>query len=194
MSQNNHGSQEGNNSINIGTGDFRNANLNINASSSPTFTSEEIGIRRHRKFQNPIVTIPESQNLKVFAIISGLASLVSLYFTVFTPQSMDPSWSTFFLFVFVICIFSILFVLLAKGLRQRKFEPFFHRKYYLEMGSKGGIYITSFTAICPWCNSKMNLRNVKMRENLSEDRFICKRNPRQHIIELDPTVLTDITE
>lgn len=194
MSQNNHGSQKGNNSINIGTGNFREANLNINANSSPTFTSEEIGIRRHRKIQNSIITIPESQNLKVFAIITGLASLVSFYFTLFTPQSMDSSWSTFFWFVFVICIFSSLLVILAKRLRQRKFEPFSHRKYYLEMGSKGGIYLTSFTAICLWCNSKMNLRNVKMGENLFEDRFICKRNSRQHIIELDPTVLTDIIE
>ena len=62
------------------------------------------------------------------------------------------------------------------------------------MGSKGGIYLTSFTGVCPWCNSKMNLRNVKIAENLHEDRFICERNRKQHVIKLDPTVLTEINE
>ena len=194
MSQNNHSSQQGNGSINIGTGDFRHANLNINAGSSPTFTSEEIGIKRHRKFQNPIVTISESQNIDVFAIVTGLASLISFYFTLFTPRSMQSSWSAFFLFVFVISIFFLFSVMLVKVLKRRKFEYFFHRKYYFEMGSKGGIYLTSFTAVCPWCNSRMNLRNVKITREVNEDRFICKRNPKQHIIKLDPTALPEIVE
>lgn len=194
MSQNNYGSQKGNNSINIGTGDFRNANLNVSAASSPTFTLEEMGIRRHRKFRNPIITIPESQNLDVFAITTGLASLVGLYFTIFTTQSMSSSWSTFFWFVFAICVFSFLFVILVKSLKRRKFEHSPSSKYYFEMGSKGGIYLTSFTAVCPQCNSKMNLRNVKVTEKMREDWFICKRNPRQHAIELDPTVLPEIVE
>lgn len=194
MSQNNHGSQQGNQSINIGTGDFRNANLNVSAGSSPTFTPEEMGIRRHRKFRNPIFKIAKAQNLDIFAIFTGLASLISFYFTLFTPRSMHSSWSTFFWFVLVISLFFWFFVMLAKVLKQRKFTYFFNRKYYLEMASQGGIYLTSFTAVCPWCNSKMNLRNVKITENFHKNCFICERNSKQHIVELDPTTLSEIIE
>lgn len=194
MLKDNHGSQQGNGSINIGTGDFRNANLNVNPGNSPTFTPEDMGIRRHRKFRNPIVTIPKSQNLNVFAIVTGLASFIGLYFTLFTPRSMHSSWSTFFCFVFAISIIFLFFIMLAKSLKQRRFMNFFSRKYYLEMGSKGGIYLTSFTAKCPWCNSKMNLRSVEIAEKLYQDWFICERNSKQHTVELDPTILTEIIE
>ena len=194
MSQDNHGFQQGNNSINIGTGNFRNANINVNTGDEFSFTSEQIKIKRYRKFKNPIFKIEKPQNLDIFAIVTGLASLVGLYFTLFTPLSVPSSWSTFFYFIFAICWLSYFLVIIAKVVKQRKFTYFFNRKYYLEMGSEGGVYLTSFAAVCPWCDSRMNLRTVKILENLREDIFICERNPKQHNIELDPTTLPDIVE
>jgi hypothetical protein len=40
----------------------------------------------------------------------------------------------------------------------------------------------------------MHLRHVGPKEGPRSDHFICERNPRQHVIDLDPTLLPDIEE
>lgn len=190
MPHDNYGSQNGDNSLNVGVGDFRGANVNITGAGRPTFTPEQLVIERHQKLGGRIV---KSQNLSVFGVVTGVASIIGLYFTLFQafPQSKYSSWPTLFLFSFGLAIFC---VVVAVVLRRKKFEHILFRKYYLEAGTQGGLYLSSFTATCPWCSSKMNLRNVGPKDGPRDDQFICERNPRQHTIDLDPTLLSEIYE
>jgi len=66
------------------------------------------------------------------------------------------------------------------------------RRFYVEASPNDDVYITSFTATCPWCGTKMNLRNVGPAKGRRNDVFVCERNPEQHTISLDPTILTDL--
>lgn len=186
----NNGSQKGDGSINVGVGDFRGANVNVGCGGKPTFTPEQMGITRHPAFGGRSV---KSESLGTFGIVAGIASLVGLYLTLFPvfPQQRPSSWSTLFLFLFAIAVTSFL---ISRVLKRRKFENFFFRKYYLESGTQGGVYLNSFTATCPWCGSRMNLRNVGPKNGSRDDMFICERNSRQHTILLDPTVLPEIEE
>ena len=186
----NHGPQSGDGSLNVGVGDFRGANVNINANGKPVFNAEQLAIKRHPVFGGRRV---ESKTLKTFGIVTGIASLVGLYVTLFQPfpQPQYSTWSTLFLFSLAIAATSFL---VSVVLRIRKFEHFLFRKYYLEVGTREGIYLNRFTAVCPWCGSRMNLRNIGPKNGPREDLFFCERNPRQHTILLDPTVLPDIEE
>ncbi|HET6420928.1 MAG TPA: hypothetical protein VFG19_12260 [Geobacteraceae bacterium] len=189
MSHDNHGSQSGDGSINVGVGDFRGANVNVGGDGKPTFTPEQMGIIRHPVLNGCSI---KSESLNTFGIVTGLASVIGLYFTLFQfPQPQYSSWSALFLFSFAIAVTSFL---ISVVLKKRKFEHFFFRKYYLEAGTQGGIYLNRFTAICPWCGSKMNLRNIGPKYGPRNDLFICERNPKQHTILLDPTVLPEIEE
>ncbi|WP_208934500.1 hypothetical protein [Paracidovorax avenae] len=188
MAHDNHGSQSGDGSINVGVGDFRGANVNVVGNGEQIFNPEQLGIRRHPALGGRGV---KSESLNTFGIVTGVASLVGLYFTLFQafPQPKYSSWSTLFLFSFAIAATSFL---ISAVLKRKKFENFLFRKYYLESGTQGGIYLNSFTAVCPWCSSRMNLRNVGPKHGPRDDMFICERNPRQHTILLDPTVLPGI--
>jgi hypothetical protein len=190
LSHYNHGSQSGDGSINVGVGDFRGANVNIGGNGRPIFTPEQMGITRHPALGGRSI---KSKNLNTFGIVTGIASLVGLYFTLFQafPQPHTSSWPTLFLFSFAIATTSFL---ISAVLKRRKFEHFFFRKFYLEAGTQGGVYLNSFTAICPWCGSIMNLRNIGPKDGPHDDLFICERNPKQHKILLDPTVLPEIEE
>lgn len=190
MSHDNHGSQSGDGSINVGVGDFRGANVNVGGNGKPAFSPEQMGITRHPALGGQSV---KSESLGTFGIVTGIASLVGLYFTLFQafPQQKYSSWSTLFLFSLAIATTSFL---VSVVLKRRKFEHFLLRKYYMEYGTKGGVYLNSFTAICPWCRSRMNLRNIGPKNGPRDDMFICERNPRQHTILLDPTVLAEIEE
>lgn len=189
MSRDNHGSQSGDGSINVGVGDFRGANINVGGNGKPTFSPEQIGITRHPAFGGHSV---KRESLGTFGVITGIASLVGFYLTLFPiSQPKYSSWSTLFFFTLAIAITSFL---ISVVLKRRKFEHFLFRKYYLEYGTKGGVYLNSFTAICPWCCSKMSLRNIGPKDGPRDDIFICERNPRQHRISLDPTVLSEIEE
>jgi hypothetical protein len=128
----------------------------------------------------------------VFGVLTGIASLLGLYFTLFQafPHSKYASWSSLFLFSLII---AVIFVIISPVLRRRKFEHF-SGKYYLEISTKGRVHLNSFTAICPWCGSKMNLCNVGPKDGPRDDLFVCERNPRQHTILLDPTLLPDIDD
>ncbi|WP_156226277.1 hypothetical protein [Herbaspirillum chlorophenolicum] len=190
MSHNNHGTQKGDGSLNVGVGDFRGANINVGGSEKQAFTQEQMSITRHPTLGGRSI---KSGSLNAFGIVTGIASLIGLYLTLFSafPQPKYASWSTLFLFSLAIAI--TMFIISAT-LKRRKFEPFLFRKYYLEADTQGGLYLNSFTATCPWCSSKMNLRNVGPKNGPRDDLFICERNPKQHTILLDPTVLSDIDE
>ncbi|MCH4583310.1 MULTISPECIES: hypothetical protein [Achromobacter] len=189
MQKENYGSQQGNGSINVGVGDFRGANVNIGGARKPTFTSEQIQIKRHPALGGRKI---KANSLSTFGIVTGLASLLGLYFSLFSPFSkpISASWSS--LFLFSLAIASICFA--TSGLLKRKKFEFFFRKYYLECGSREGIYLTSLTATCPWCGSKMKLRNIKSANKQSQDIFFCERNSTHHTILLDPTFLCEIAE
>jgi hypothetical protein len=190
LSHDNHGSQTGNGSINIGVGDFRGANVNVSGTQKPTFTAEEMNIKRHPVLGGRSI---KSENLGTFGAITGLASLAGLYFTLFQafPQQKYTSWSALFYFSFAIAATSFV---TSVALKKRKFESFIFRSQYIEIGNQGGLYLNKFTATCPWCGSNMNLRNIGPKDGPRDDLFICERNPRQHTVLLDPTALPDIDE
>ena len=73
MSRDNNGSQKGDNSVNVGVGDFRGANVNIGGGGRPTFTPEQMQIQRHLALGGRSV---KSESLSVFGIVTGVASLI----------------------------------------------------------------------------------------------------------------------
>lgn len=88
MQKENYGSQQGNGSINVGVGDFRGANVNIGGARKPTFTSEQIQIKRHPALGGRKI---KANSLSTFGIVTGLASLLGLYFSLFLRfQSQFP--------------------------------------------------------------------------------------------------------
>jgi len=190
LSKYNHGSQSGNDSINVGIGDFRGSSINIGGTGRPTINPEKMRIVRHPALGGRSL---KSGSLTTFGVITGIASLAGLYLTLFQafPQPKYSSWSALFLFLLAIAVMS---VVISVVLNRRKFEYLSLRKYYLESGTRGGIYLNRFTATCPWCGAKMNLRNVGPKNGPRDDMFICERNPRQHTVILDPTVLPEMEE
>lgn len=188
MQNHNEGNQSGNNSVNVGIGDFRGANVNVGEGRQRSFTPEELKITRTVHLGGLGV---QQHGLNVFSIVSGAASILGLYFTIFAPfpDNKYPNLSNFFMFLFLIAAAS---TSVALALRKKRFEHFLARKYYLERSDADRIVITSLRAVCPWCRSPMNLRNVGHRDGPRYDRFICERNPRQHTIDLDPTSLPDV--
>lgn len=189
MSNDNHGTQSGDNSLNVGVGDFRGAHVNISQNERPTFTPEQLHIERHPTFGGRSL---DSHNVSVFGYITGLASLIGLYFTLFQPAlGGQSSWSTLFMFSFIVAVMA---VAMSAVLRRRKFEYFFGSRHYLEISQAGRLRVNRLTAQCPWCGSLMHLRRVGPKEGPRDDQFICVRNPAQHTVQLDPTVLPDIED
>lgn len=190
MSHDNSGNQYGDGSLNVGVGDFRGSTVIVSRTDPPTFTPEQLEIKRHLALGGKSI---KAGNLSVFGVVTGVVGIVGLYFTLFPPFATPryASWSTLFYFGFALGMLSIL---VGTVLRRRRFKHFLFRKYYLEAGAGEQIYLSSFTAKCPWCAAKMNLRNVGPKEGPREDRFVCERNPRQHNVVLDPTILTGIDE
>lgn len=192
MSNDNYGSLSGDGSINVGVGDFRGANVRVGSSGGepPTFTPEELHIVRHPALGGRSI---QSERLSAFSIITGICSLVGLYFTLFQafPRPQHASLGSLFLFTFGL---SVSFYVISAVLKRRRFEHLLFRKYYIEAGSQGRLHLSSFTAQCPWCQSRMHLRNVGPKNGPRQDVFLCERNPRQHTIALDPTALDEINE
>jgi hypothetical protein len=185
----NNGDQSGDNSLNVGVGDFRGANVNINHNERPTFTPEQLNIERHPAFGGRSL---DSRSVSVFGYITGAASLIGLYFALFQPPlGGQSSWSTFFMFSFVVAVTA---VVMSAVLRRRKFDHFFGSRYYLEMSQTGRLAVNRLTAQCPWCGSLMHLRHVGPKEGPREDLFLCERNPRQHTVQLDPTALPELED
>jgi hypothetical protein len=185
----NNGDQSGDNSLNVGVGDFRGANVNINNNERPTFTPEQLHIERHPAFGGRSL---DSRSVSVFGYITGAASLIGLYFALFQPPlGGQSSWSTFFMFSFVVAVMA---VVMSAVLRRRKFDHFFGSRHYLEMSQTGRLAVNRMTAQCPWCGSLMHLRHVGPKEGAREDLFLCERNPRQHTVQLDPTALPELED
>ena len=189
LSNDNHGTQRGDNSLNVGVGDFRGANVNISHNERPTFTPEQLHIERHPAFGGRSL---DSNNVSVFGYITGIASLIGLYFTLFQPPlGGQSSWSTLFMFSFIVAVMA---VGMSAVLRRHKFQHFFGSRHYLEISNTGRLRVNRLTAQCPWCGSLMHLRRVGPKEGPRDDQLICVRNPAQHTVQLDPTVLPDIED
>ena len=188
----NSNNQSGNDSLNVGRGDFRHANIHVgdNNYEKPTFTPEQLGVERTIVFGGRLV---HRESLNTFGIVSGLASIAGLYFTLFpaSPSPLTSSLSTIFMFLFG---FAGLSLTTSFFLKKQRFGHFFFRRLYLEAGSNEGVYLTKLFATCPWCSSKMKLINVGPKDGPRDDVFICERNPKQHRVLLDPTVLEAINE
>ena len=189
MAHDNYGSQHGNNSVNVGVGDFRGAHVQVGGNQRPTFSVEQMAIRRHIIFGRRLAT---REVISAFGVVTGVASLAGLYFTLF-PLSPGVSSSWFLLCVFLFGL-TATFLGTAIVLKRHRFSHLFFRRLYLELGSHDGVFVTKLTASCPWCNAKMNLRNVGATDGPRDDIFICERNPRQHTVSVDPTSLPEINE
>lgn len=185
----NHGAQSGDHSLNVGVGDFRGANVNISHTERPTFTPEQLHIQRHPALGGRSL---DSNNVSIFGYITGLASLIGLYFALFQPaMGWHSSWTTGFMFSFLVAVMA---VVMSAVLRRRKFEHFLGSRHYLEISLSGRLRINRLTAQCPWCGSLMHLRHVGPKEGPRDDLFLCERNPRQHTIQLDPTALPELED
>lgn len=184
--------QSGDRSLNVGHGDFRHANIHVgdNNYEKPNFTPEQLGVERKIILGGRLV---HRESLNTFGVVSGLASIVGLYFTLF-PASQSPTMSSLyslFLFLFALAGLSLTTAYLLK---KQRFGHFIFRRIYLEAGSSDGVYLTKLFATCPWCSSKMKLMNNGPKNGPRDDVFICERNPKQHRVLLDPTVLEAINE
>lgn len=191
--ENNFGNQGGNNSVNVGQGDFKGANVhvgNIVTSEQKNYTPESTKLARHLVFEKRLV---KREVLSVFSILTGLSSLVGLYFSLFPfmNPALEGHWS--FLFLFALGVSGSAF-LISIFLKRHHFIPFLFRRFYLELSNGGGVYLTKISATCPLCGSKMNLRNVGLPKGPRDDVLICSKNPSQHRILFDPTVLEEIRE
>ena len=189
MSHNNYGSQNGDGNASISVMHISDDVYIVN-NEKPTFTSEQLDIMRNSAFGGRNI---KTERLNTFTIITGLASIIGLYFALPQPFSQrNHSFGITLFFFFFLLIISIVSYLISLTLKKRKFMHLAFRKYYLESCSKNRIYLNKFTAICPWCDSKMNLRNIGSNDEPRDDLFICERNPKQHTILLDPTMLPEI--
>ena len=97
MSHDNHGSQSGNSSINVGVGDFRGAHVHVGGDGRPVFSPEDIQIKRHIVFGTRVAP---REGINAFGIVASIAGLLGLYFTLFQafPSTKYASWPTLFMF------------------------------------------------------------------------------------------------
>ena len=191
--KNNYGNQSGDGSINVGQGDFQGANVHLGdvvTNEEPKYTPENTGLTRHLVIERRVI---KRETLSTFSVIAGMASIVGLYFSLFPfmNPTLKGNWS--FLFLFVLGVSGSAFMI-SVFLKRHHFIPFLFRRFYLELADKKGIFLTKVSATCPHCGAKMNLRNIGPAKGHRDDVLICTRNPSQHRITLDPTVLPDINE
>lgn len=188
--ENNHNQQSGNGSINVGNGDFRGANLNIHNSNDNLINVDELNIQRIPALGG---FTPRVERISIFGFITGLSGIIGLYITIFPLGVIKTyaSWSNLFLFLLAIGLLSIV---LSFTLKRKKFEGFLFRKIYAELDESNRVHFNKLKATCPFCRTNMNLRTVGPKDGPYENIFICERNPRQHRVLLDPTLLPEIDE
>lgn len=135
--------------------------------------------------------IAPREGISAFGFVTGIAGLLGLYFTLFQafPNTQYASWATLFVFAFAV---GVVCVTTSMVLKRQRFLHMLFRRFFLETNSADDVYLSRFTASCPWCGAKMNLRNVGPAKGQRVDLFVCERNPEQHTISLDPTILPDI--
>lgn len=147
-----------------------------------------LNIKRH------LVNLPWSSNGKVanrssilkLGTWGSLASIIGFLLPYFTSLSYLPH-----LFILGLGV-SLTFVMLSFTLKRFRFTHFWGLNN-LEAGTKDGIYLSKITCDCPWCKSEMKLCIVGPK-NYKKHTFLCQRNPSQHRIIFDSTVLPDINE
>lgn len=185
------GKQSGDRSLNVGQGDFRGSNVHVGdyyIESSDSIPIDLLNINRNIILGGASLN---RRNTSIFGVMTGLASLVGLYFTMF-PFAANPSdWSLLFIFLFGVGVMS---VSISFAIGRLRFSCLLFRRYYLEVGSREGLYLTNLMATCPWCGSKMTLSNIGPKDGPKEDVFVCRRNSKHHRVTLDPTALDDIEE
>lgn len=184
----NSGTQSDNRGLTVGSGDFRGANLSFNNNGKPTFDWEELNVRSHI-----VQRMPDRSSLAIFGAVGSAASIIGLAATVIkTDISINLAAMPALLLVFL----SVMPLVTSYALARRRFEPFLGRSFFLQARGESDVYVTRLYADCPWCrnhgrSSRMQLKNVSPKNVERCDLFVCERNPRQHIIDFDPTMLSD---
>ncbi|WP_207221266.1 hypothetical protein [Pseudoduganella lutea] len=159
------------------------------ANGNPTFTIDEMEIVRHPAFAGK--SIPRKNILKWSTVVASLGALgLMLTFS----KVLGPNSGNWTPLAMLLCMSGLVLAIISEVLSKRKFEYFLRGKYYLEASTSDRIHLNSLTATCPWCASKMHLRHIGPKNGVKDDIFICERNPRQHTILLDPTVLPEIKD
>jgi len=184
----NNGDQSDNSGFTVGAGDFRGANLSFNNNGKPIFDWDDLNVRSH-----VVRKIPDRSSLAVLGAIGSAASIIGLATTV---VKTDISPLAVIMPALIVILFSIIPVVMSSALRHRRFEPFFGRSLFLQADGDSDVYVTKLYADCPWCrnhgrSARMRLKNVNPKNTERYDLLVCERNPRQHTIEFDPTMLSD---
>ena len=193
MASNNFGSQSGDHSINSGIADFRGSDIRLGngAGHAPLIPPEALSIVRHRVLPGCAAPI---RRLNLFAAVTGTASLLGFFIAVWPFFDRFPGSSALFACSALFLLIALTLSACLAALRKSRFAHLAFGWLYLELGSLGRIHLTRFTATCPFCRSIMRLRGVGPRGGPRDDLFICERNPKHHVIELDPTILSDVDE
>lgn len=154
----------------------------------PTFSIDELGVTRQLALNGFSVRIT---SFVKFGVWTGSVCVTSILLSHLFSQLTFPVPGFLTLLVLGLGMTSLA---IAGAMKNKKFEHFLFRRFYLEASQGGRVYISSFTAVCPWCNSHMRLWNVGAKGGPRDDIFICTRNSRQHTVLLDPTALPEITD
>ncbi len=191
MGSNNLGSQSGDNSMNVGIGDFRGCAFVLGAGRGGValVPPESLSIVRHTVFPGRAIPI---RHLGLFGAVSTTVGLIGAVIGIW--QFLNQPFGH----AVIVPIFLILFGL-AVGflgdvavLKRLRFGNFLFARLYLEVGSRGRVHVTRFSGTCAYCGSAMRLRNVGPPQGPRDDMLICERNPKDHGIEFDPTALSDV--
>lgn len=180
----------GNNSFNAISSELKDNSIHIgdNYTNSNNIDPSILNLKRH------FVSLPWSSSKKITNMSSILnlgtwGSIASIIGLIPYSNNSNHILNNLFMLCFGLS-FSI--VLLSILLKRTRFSHFFGLKNF-EVGKKNGIYLTEITCDCPWCGSLMKLRMTGPK-NQKEHLLLCERNPAQHRIVFDPTVMPDINE
>ena len=190
---NNFGSQSGDNSVNVGIGDFRECEfvLGFGRGGVPLIPAETLSIVRHRVFPRHAIPI---RHLSLFGTVTGTVGLIGSVIGIWQFLNQPFGHLGIFPIFLVLSCLAVAFLGNLAVLKRLRFGNFLFGRFYLEVGSRGCVHVTRFSATCPYCGSAMQLRNVGAPKGPRDDMFICERNPKDHAIEVDPTALSDVDE
>ncbi|GGY62010.1 hypothetical protein [Pseudoduganella albidiflava] len=154
-----------------------------------TFSVDEMDIKRHSAFSGKSISRQKLLNWGFIISVIGLLGMLLIFARIFGPNS--GNWAPL---AMLFCGLGLTIVMLAQALARRKFEYFLKGNYYLEASASDRIYLNRLTATCPWCASHMGLSHLGPKNGVKEDIFVCEKNPRQHKILLDFTLLPEMTD
>ncbi|CDH04950.1 conserved hypothetical protein [Xenorhabdus bovienii str. oregonense] len=180
----------GDNSFNVISSEIKDNNIHIgnNYSDSNNIDPSILNIQRSsvKLFWSEQGKLAKRSTFLKLGTWGSIASLIGLILPFLTGNPL-----THFMAIIALLIFFPMF-LIGISIARSKFMPLLGLKN-LEIGTKGNIYVTKITCDCPWCKSEMKLRMVGSK-NHKEHLLLCSRNPSQHKIIFDPTVLPEIEE